>query len=172
MNLKYYIRGLGAGLIIAASVLMISEAAGKGQDYNNSEQQTTTAASIIAYTTEAQTTVPETEGTSDTTAKTTSAITETTYAMETVSETQPATADAKEEKTAEIEDKTVKVNIHNVYYATQASDILLKAGVISDAQSFTEYLVNNGYAGKIREGIYDIQKGASFDEIAKIITQK
>lgn len=142
MNLKYYIRGLGAGLIIAAAALMISDAVGTESDLgvNENQQQTTIATSIIAYTTEAETTVEETT--------------------------------AQKATTADNVDNTVKISIHNVHYATQASDILLQAGVIEDANDFTEYLVNNGYSSKIREGEYDIQRGASYDVIAKIITQE
>lgn len=166
MNLKYYIRGLGAGLIIAAAALMISDAVGTESDLgvNENQQQTTIATSIIAYTTEAETTVQETTSQKAT-------IQETTI-QETTAATQQTTADNKEATTADNVDNTVKISIHNVNYATQASDILLQAGVIEDANDFTEYLVNNGYSSKIREGEYDIQRGASYDVIAKIITQE
>lgn len=149
MNVKYYIRGLGVGLIIAASTLMITGAVIGDTDSNITQQQATTADSIIAYTTESPTKESET-----------------TAAQETTAGTQTETTTARNVN----EDGAVQVNIYDVYAATTASDILFDAGVITDKQEFTDYMVNNGYATKIREGIYSIVPGESYENIAKTIT--
>lgn len=46
-----------------------------------------------------------------------------------------------------------------------------EAGIIENDKKFDEYLEKNGYARKIREGIYDIPKGASYYQLARIITR-
>lgn len=149
MNVKYYIRGLGVGLIIAASTLMITGAVTGDTDSNIMQQQTTEADSIIAYTTESPTKTQKT-----------------TAAKETANEIQTETTTAQNVN----EDGTVQVIIHDVYAATTASDILFDAGVIKDKQEFTDYMTNNGYATKIREGIYSIVPGESYENIARTIT--
>ena len=45
------------------------------------------------------------------------------------------------------------------------------AGIIQNDKKFDEYLVKGGYATKIREGVYRIPAGASYEQIAKIITR-
>lgn len=45
------------------------------------------------------------------------------------------------------------------------------AGIIQNDKKLDKYLVDNGYATKIREGIYRIPVGASYEQIAKIITR-
>ena len=44
-------------------------------------------------------------------------------------------------------------------------------GVISDAVDFDKYLVNNGYAGRISVGTFQIQYGSDYDLIARTITR-
>lgn len=46
------------------------------------------------------------------------------------------------------------------------------AGVIEDDDALDEYLEKNGLARKVRAGKYKIPVGASYEEIAKIITRQ
>ena len=48
---------------------------------------------------------------------------------------------------------------------------LKTAGVIEDADAFDEYLRSRGFDSYIQLGTYEINKGASFNEVAAIITQ-
>lgn len=47
---------------------------------------------------------------------------------------------------------------------------LENAGLVSDAREFDKYLVDNGYSRTIRAGTYSIPVGASWEEIIDIIT--
>ena len=47
-----------------------------------------------------------------------------------------------------------------------------EAGIIDDDKAFDEYLEDHGESQNVRAGTYDIPEGASFAEIAKIITRK
>ncbi len=49
--------------------------------------------------------------------------------------------------------------------------IIREAGIIDDGVAFNNYLVNAGLDRKIRSGTKQIPKGASFEEIARIITK-
>ncbi len=47
-----------------------------------------------------------------------------------------------------------------------------EAGIIDDVDAFDEYMEQSGNSRKIITGTYKIPKGASFEEIAKIITRQ
>ena len=49
--------------------------------------------------------------------------------------------------------------------------ILRESGVIDDGVAFNKYLVSSGQDRKIRSGTKQIPRGASFEEIASIITK-
>lgn len=48
---------------------------------------------------------------------------------------------------------------------------LEEAGLIENAADFDRYLIDNGYSTRIGVGTYEISKGTSEEEIAKIITK-
>ena len=50
-----------------------------------------------------------------------------------------------------------------------AAAVLEKAGVITDAKDFNSYMCKNGYDRRIHPGTYTIEKGATYEEICKII---
>lgn len=47
---------------------------------------------------------------------------------------------------------------------------LEEAGLVADAKEFNQYLIDNGYSRSIRAGAYTIPVGASWEEIVDIIT--
>lgn len=46
------------------------------------------------------------------------------------------------------------------------------AGIIDDADSFDEFIEKNGYGKLVRSGKYEIPNGADYETIAKIITRQ
>lgn len=52
------------------------------------------------------------------------------------------------------------------------SSKLKKLGLIKDTREYNKYLCDNGYDKKIRVGNHQIEKGASFEEIAMAISSK
>lgn len=181
MRLKYYIRGLGIGMVVTTIMLTISNNIRNEKAYvskTNTTEETTS--SIIAYT-EKESTTEDTKGADSTeeltsTEQTTEAFTEPETQQATEPETQPQTEPetqpATEPETQPASDQQmVTIVIKDVYYASQAADILYDAGVITDKSGFISYLAQTGYANKIKEGNYNINKGESFENIAKIITR-
>ncbi|MDO5382447.1 MAG: hypothetical protein Q4F06_07020 [Eubacteriales bacterium] len=183
MKFRYYLRGLGAGMIITAIILMIAGKvngidASKGHDENESSKA---EGSVIAYTTASdngESTSEETE--KETTAESLAATKEDiTKNTETAGTTQSVIeTTAKQETTTAMatagtvnSNGKVQVYIKDVYYAYQAGDILYNAGVITDKEGFNNYINKTVYATKIKEGVYEITPGESYENIAKIITQ-
>ena len=46
------------------------------------------------------------------------------------------------------------------------------AGLITDKSDFIQYLIATGYGSIIQEGVYSIDKGASYEVICKTISRK
>lgn len=65
----------------------------------------------------------------------------------------------------------VTIRIKDVYYGRQAADILYYAGVIDDREAYIEYIRNTGYSNIIKEGIYEVTVGDTYENISKIITR-
>ena len=180
-SFKLYIRGFGAGLIVAAVLMAIAGNIKKANDkYSVTSPQETSTASALAYvTTQAETKEETTDaenGNSESAAD--ENVKET--VKETIKETTETVAPTEERTTAQVQtenaagvnaDGSVTVNIKNVYYSSQAADILYNAGVITDKQAFNDYMYTSGYATKIKEGTYDLKPGASYETIAKTITK-
>ncbi len=65
---------------------------------------------------------------------------------------------------------TVEVTIQRGMTSRAASEMLYEEGLVDDAYEFDEYMQESGHESRLRIGIYEITKGASYEEIADIIT--
>lgn len=144
MNIKYYLRGLGIGLVVTTLILTISHHISNpkaDENNDNSTQPQATTGSVIAYTKEDKTDnkTPTDESTEN---------------------QQPESSE---------EDSEVTIDLSGIYYGSDAADLLYEAGVIEDKYEFSDYLKENGYDTMVREGVYTFTKGDSFENLAKII---
>lgn len=177
MKLKYYLRGLGIGILITTVILSL---AGIGRKNMTDEEvvkrakelgmvESTLLSDLPDQTkveevrpTEPETLEPEVSPEPEETAST------------------PETPAAPEETPVSPENgnpdtpagETVILVIGRGESSTTVSKNLQKAGIVEDAAAFDRFLCNNGYDKKIITGTYEIPYGASEEEIAKIITRK
>ena len=89
--------------------------------------------------------------------------------------TEPAeTAEPEETPNAPVTEEErgdmVTIVIKSGESSVSVSKSLAEAGLVESASDYDRYLCQNGYDKKIRVGTYEIQAGASEEEIAKIIT--
>lgn len=187
MKLKYYLRGLGIGMIVTALILGISFSHRQGQETQiltddqireRAEQlgmvdsSELTLAALQNSVQQAQENTEKTEASPepDTEETTTTSEPETTVAPENTVEPeatpQPETIAASEAAQA------VTVTVKKGASSGSVSNRLQEAGLVEDAKSFDNYLCNNGYSRSINPGTYEIVPGTSEEEIAKIITGK
>ena len=165
MKFRYYIRGFGAGLIVATAVLLIAGMIEKNNNYIVSDnKETQSSGSVIAFTTEStdnKTTGKSDEETTQVNKETTTAV----VARET--ESQRPTASIV------IGDGSglVQIEFKGVGTASEAADILYSAGIIEDKLAFYTYMDISGYAVRIRDGEYSLKPGDSYETIARTITQ-
>ncbi len=147
MNIKYYLRGLGIGLVITTLILTISHHISNPKENEEQTQPQTTSGSVIAYTKEDKTKDQE----------------------ETTKQSEEPTTQQNENN--DDDNTEITIDIQGVYYGTDVSDLLYDAGVITDKQEFSDYLKEHGYDTIIREGSYTFTKGDTFENLAKIITR-
>ena len=189
MKLKYYLRGLGIGMIVTALILGISFSHRQGQETQiltddqireRAEQlgmvdssELTLAALQNSVQQQAQENTEKTEAAPEPEteeAMTTTSEPETTVAPENTMEPeatpQPETIVASEAA------QTVTVTVKKGASSGSVSSQLQEAGLVEDAKTFDNYLCNNGYSRSINPGTYEIVPGTSEEEIAKIITGK
>ena len=181
MKFRYYIRGFGAGLIVAAIILTIAGMVERNNDMlnNNSNNNTETqsAGSVIAFTSEASTEgstqmqQTDSETSSETDAQETivaETIQETTVAP---TQTNPPTEKSTVKITTGDGSGEVEIVFKGVYTAVQAADVLYDAGIIDNKTEFYTYMYTTGYDRKMRDGVYTLKPGDSYETIARIITQ-
>lgn len=194
MKLKYYLRGLGIGILITTVILSL---AGIGRKNMTDEEvvkrakelgmvESTLLSDLPDQTKaeEVRPTEPETSLQPETSEQESSAEPETSEPEVSPepeeSASTPETPVAPEETPVSPEDgnpdtpagETVTLVIGRGESSTTVSKNLKKAGIVEDAAAFDRFLCNNGYDKKIITGTYEIPYGASEEKIAKIITRK
>lgn len=179
MKLKYYLRGLGIGILVTAAILTIvyhtkgsmsdsqikKRAAQLGMVMASTEDDT-----LFAQTTQADTTIEETGTISveetTTAVETTEAVTEAPTEKPTEAPTEAPTEKPTEPAAAE-----AVLTISQGMYSESVSAELARLGIITNQKEFNSYLVNNGYAERIQTGDFKVKADMSYDEIARIITR-
>ena len=175
MKLKYYLRGLGIGILVTAAILTIvyhtKESMSDSQIMKRSAQLGMVMASteedtLFAQTTQADTTIEETGTIS---VEETTTVVETTEAVTEASTEKPT--EAPTEVPTEAPAAEAVLTISPGMYSESVSAELVRLGIITNQKEFNSYLVNNGYAERIQTGDFKIKADMSYDEIARIITK-
>lgn len=175
MKLKYYLRGLGIGILVTAAILTIvyhtkgsmsdsqimKRAAQLGMVMASTEDDT-----LFAQTTQVDTTIEETGTIS---VEETTTVVETTEAVTEASTEKPT--EAPMEAPTEPAAAEAVLTISPGMYSESVSAELVRLGIITNQKEFNSYLVNNGYAECIQTGDFKIKADMSYDEIARIITK-
>lgn len=175
MKLKYYLRGLGIGILVTAAILTIvyhtKGSMSDSQIKKRAEQLGMVMASteedtLFAQTTQADTTIEETGTIS---VEETTTVVETTEAVTGTSTEKPT--EAPTEALTEPAAAEAVLTISPGMYSESVSAELVRLGIITNQKEFNSYLVNNGYAERIQTGDFKIKADMSYDEIARIITK-
>lgn len=182
MKLKYYLRGIGIGVIVTTIIFMISISLHKNElEQQNTSLQDAGSKTIAEVSSEKKDQDVATETTEITEIQTAeSETTENSTQTETFGqEMQPKTnaePDPETQKTlSETEsNKTEKVRfkIGGGEYSDVTCNRLQEAGLIDDAEAFNKFLIQKDYDNLILPGVYDIPKGSTYDEIAELLITK
>lgn len=91
--------------------------------------------------------------------------------METTAKDTEEKTEQGDEKSTESEE-TVTITVERGASSYPICQKLEKLGMIKDASEFDTYLIENGYASKIRVGDHILKKGMSFHDIAEAISDQ
>ena len=195
MKLKYYLRGLGMGIIVTALIVMIfygvkgrmsdKDVIARAEKLGMVMKETDDG--TLFHTQPASSESESEEATEETTEEITETQTETAAEVSTEAPTQAPTeaptqapteapTQAPTEAPAEgtvsgTEQNTYVLTISRGMYSEAVSLRLAEAGMVASAAEFNSYLENNGYAERLRTGVYNITAGMSYEEIAGMIVQ-
>lgn len=170
MNFKYYLRGLGTGIVVTLIIVTISNSlrgsktASENAAQPSSVQPTSAIEAILnnQRTTQAYGDAASADATSAdaTSADVTSAdvISADTSSAETVSDNVQ-------------QERNITVSFETIQSSEAAAQLLEKAGIVDNWRNFNSYLVNNGYDRKVSGGTFSFSGNESYKEIAGIITK-
>ena len=191
MKLKYYLRGLGIGIIVTTLVLRVAFS-GKKEKLSDQEimQRAEQLGMVMADEgqtetgteentgTEAQ---PETEqdvqnteaGTEENADENTENASEPETEPQTEAAAEPA---APEDTTGNVVGEVKQETSGEVAFTVKSGESsdtvafnLYKAGLVDDATAFNRYMISKGYDSRLRTGDFKIRSGASYDEILKVL---
>ncbi len=195
MKLTYFLRGLGVGILLAALALCISYRSNPGESTDVVEQakklgmvfpkgtQEPPTVSILPTETVSATPVPTIQPTISAVGSGAGVTGEETAQppQQTQQPVQPTTvpteaAPPATEKVADSGKKPdssgKKFTVRGGLTSTTVAREMEEAGIIDSAEAMDEYMEKNGFSRKIRAGVYTIPKGASYAQIARIITKQ
>ena len=191
MKLKYYLRGLGIGILVTAVIMGITQesrkqtlsdreireraaALGMVEPGNSlADLQATEAPTATAKPTQkpVATETPAATETPTATAKPTEKPTEKPTAKPTEKPTAKPTEKPTEKPTQKPteEEDTYVLEIQSGDGSYQVAYRLQQAGLVADARDFDNFLCSKGYDRKLRIGSYEIPKTATEEEISEIL---
>ena len=177
MKLKYYLRGLGIGILVTAVIMGVTQGSRKETLSDREIRERAAALGMVepgnsladleAAETPAATEIPE--------AIETPAATETPEAAETPAATEaPAatpevTARPTQKPAEEEEGSSYTFEIQAGDSSYQVAYRLQQAGLVADAKDFDNYLCSKGYDRKLKTGSYEIPETATEEEISEIL---
>lgn len=178
MKLKYYLRGLGIGIIITAVILAIASPDDeKALTDEEIIQRAEQLGMVMPDETEEQepdeTEVQEPDETAGDVQEKNDTEANQGEGSEPDAGSEPGD-DKSNEHTDTLQEPTtdpvmVTVEIKPGEYSDKISQKLVEAGLIVDAEEFNRYLMDNGIDSMIAVGQHQIPQGASEEEIARIL---
>ena len=193
MKLKYYLRGIGIGIVVTAVIMGVAlgnpaggisddEVRARAEKLGMSDDTRVLSENEEKETKTQETATPEIQKTTEPTAKPTTAPTTEPTAEVAAEPTTEPTAEVATEPTAEpkpsasvtsepeSEEIIIEVRPGDGSYAV--AQAVQSAGLVDDAGAFDRFLCQNGYDKKICTGSHTIPAGSSEAEIAAILCKK
>lgn len=201
MRLKYYLRGIGIGIIGTTILFMIlisihrnDNAQGSDAPAKLSDEGSKTVAQLQEGTQESLTEMesseidsPESTEPKEDTAAAKAAqqngakpedkppVPQGNPADQALDNQEPAVQPEGTEAPVQPEEKEeekVRIEISGGQYSDVVCKKLQEAGLVDSAKDFNDYLVQKKYDNGILPGVYEIPKGATYEEIAVLLTTK
>ncbi len=181
MNLKYYIRGIGVGILFTAVVMSVAFHIFPNKKLTDAQiKERATELGMVEKTADGSLndllTTP-TEAPTTTPAQTnTPAPTDTPTPTDTPAPTKtPASEDTSKEgnsKDTSNASGAIEINITQGMTSEQVSKLLKEKGIIEDSAAFSQYLVINNYTKSIKIGKFQLKAFTTYKDIVNLIIDK
>jgi hypothetical protein len=186
MKMKYYLRGLGVGLILGSLMFMIagffhkptlskSELVAQAQKYG---LEVTEKSDGTIKSDSEEKKKKESKKNSKKSTKKDSEDSKTKKEVKTgkeVKEPEESTKNAEKPETPEQpaapEQEEVNIVVQHGMSSDTVSQVLADHGVISDWKDFNRYLESNNYGKRIQPGNFTVPKNASYEDLARILSK-
>lgn len=184
MKLKYYLRGLGVGIVVTAVILTIANHLGNKMSDEDIIKRAAKLGMVMKEDEslfppmEPETTTPEPTSPSPTEQDTTAvkpAEPETTTPEPTTpvpTEPETTTPVPAEPQTSGVVIHTATITVTSGMYSEAVSQRLEEAGIVKNWREFNEYLTSNGYAERLQTGTHSFNSEMDFNEIAEILVSR
>ena len=184
MKLKYYLRGLGVGIVVTAVILTIANHLGNKMSDEDIIKRAAKLGMVMKEDeslfppTEPETTTPEPTSPSPTEQDTTAvkpAEPETTTSEPTTpvpTEPETTTPVPAEPQTSGVVIHTATITVTSGMYSEAVSQRLEEAGIVKNWREFNEYLTSHGYAERLQTGTHSFNSEMDFNEIAEILVSR
>lgn len=183
MDLKSYLRGLGIGIAVTTILLTISFSVAKKEPsaqeiVSRAKELGMVESSAYLQNTTEMTTEESTKEQPTVTAGTLENATEKNTEATMEASTENATKATIPEETRNTETsgerttivvETITVELQGFQAAHQASAMLETAGVIDNAEAFTNFMIEKDYATRLLPGTYTFETGMSYEQVARRI---
>lgn len=191
MKVRWFLRGLGIGIVITALVLCITYRNGRrGNDIIRQAKEL----GMVFPKNESEDVSPsgeEPDGSENKEPENTPEEAVSSTAVQAAEEQPDSNGDQDTDQKDEekLQDKLDKSNeditqasqyqgnkktfvVRSGLLSSSVAREMQEAGIIDDAEAFDDYVEKNGYGRLVRSGKYDIPEGADYETIAKIITRQ
>lgn len=167
MKLKYYMRGLGIGIVLTTLIFTIG-----GPKEKLSDNEIIKRAEALGMVKEDKSNSSLDKAMDDMNLTVTPSVTPAAKSTEAPTAKPEKTSKMKDTKNTQDSQKNAGItfDIYEGMSSNKVSKLLVKKGLIEDATDFNRYMVRLGKVGVIRGGRYTIPKGSTYDEIIQKIT--
>lgn len=169
MKLKYYLRGLGVGIVVTAVILTIANHLGNKM---SDEDIIKRAAKLGMVMKEDESLFPPTESETTTPEPTSPSPTEQDTTAVKPAEPETTTPVPAEPQTSGVVIHTATITVTSGMYSEAVSQKLEEAGIVKNWREFNEYLTSNGYAERLQTGTHSFNSEMDFNEIAEILVSR
>lgn len=171
MKLKYYLRGLGIGILVTTIILMIAFSGHKADISDEEIIARAKALGMVMTEQEKEDAIPK--GTEDNLTESTEQKPEKTTEQSQTTEQDKTTEQGQTESTDQAKAETQKeIAVKAGDSSNTVADKLFQEGLVDDASAFNKYLVDNKVDSSIQPGTFTIPQGATYEEIGGLLTGK
>lgn len=169
MRLKYYLRGLGLGIIFTCLMFMLfSNKKADNTDQMDVNQQLETTTETLS----SQTSGDDKNDTANDEAVSGGADVQNNTDADAQNPADNQTDDSDitgETGTDDVQDEYVTLVIEKGDIARDVAESLYKDGIIDDVESFRKYLGETGVSRTLHAGEYNIKVGSTYEEIVELL---